>query len=740
MPGLTDLRARTLLLAAVLLFAALVFSVVSGGRSVWTSDRTSQHAALKEGARAASAELRRESEGLLTALKAISGRADVLATLTAAPPPDGTAFQTPRDALDVDTLVVVVDVAEAVATLGAMRAQIVPEVRQSGIASSRWVLAEDEVWLVAAAPARTVDGQEGVLVAARHMDGGRLARLGSMFGATVTLGVGVTSPDGLVAESELAEGAPVRVVLRRTLGGEGSLVAQVVAAGRDLALVGGLATALVLLLLYRMVQRRLQSFSTLADRIRDGGQTGLRLPVVGKDELDRLAGSLNALLDKVESTHQQLRHDALHDALTGLANRALLYDRLDMALARRARSAVPAVALLFLDMDRLKVLNDRLGHAAGDHFLAELGRRLASCVRPGDTVARLGGDEFGIVLLDVSDPQVALARAQAALDLVRAPILYRGGVYHLTASIGVALASRQHTPAQLVREADMAMYEAKAGGRDRVATYDSVLQGRMAERVAIEHALRKALADGDIQISLQPIVAARDGTLIGYEALARWAHPTLGVVSPSHFVAIAEESQLIISLDRYVLERALAAIGRLRQGGRPLSICVNHASRTVDAPDFVEWVHEALVHFGIPAAALVIEISETQLSRNEERWLPLIRALNASGVGFAIEDFGMGVSSLARLHHLPVALVKLDRELVRALGSAEEPVVRAVMGMAHELGRTVIAEGVETQAERDRLVELGCALIQGFLVGRPEPEAVHAARLGLRPGTTILDA
>ena len=737
---MTGLRVRTLLLAAALLFVALGLSVASGGRSVWTSDRTSQHAALDESARAASTELRREAEGLLVAVTAIAARDDVLATLAAAPPPDGAAFETARDALDVDALVLAHGPEEAVAALGSELGGVVPEVLGSGVGVTRWLLVSGEPWLVATVPARAADGRAGVLIAARHMEAGRLSRLSSMLGATVTLGQAASSADALVGASELTMGAPFAVVLQRSPRGEESLFDRVVAAGRDLALVGGLATALLLFFLDRTVLRRLQSFSALADRIRTGGEPGLRLPVAGKDELDSLAGSLNALLEKVDSTHNQLRHDALHDPLTGLANRALLYDRLDMALARRARSPVPAVALLFLDLDRLKVLNDRLGHAAGDHFLAELGRRLASCVRPGDTVARLGGDEFGIVLLDIADPKVALARADAVLELVRAPIPYRGGVYHVTASIGVALASSQHVPAQLVREADMAMYEAKAGGRDRASTYDSVLQGRLAERVAIENALRQALADGEVEICLQPIVAARDGILIGYEALARWTHPTLGVVSPSHFVAIAEESQLIVSVDRYVLERALSAIGRLRKGGRPLTICVNHASRTVDAPDFVEWVHEALIHFEIPPAALVIELSETQLSRNEERWLPRIRALSDKGVRFAIEDFGMGVSSLARLHHLPVALVKLDREFVRALGSSDEPITRAVMGMAHELGRTVIAEGVETQAERDRLVELGCTLVQGFLVGRPEAEAVHLTRLGLGPSTTIPDA
>jgi diguanylate cyclase (GGDEF)-like protein len=750
------LRGSTLAVVGLLLTGLFAAALTISARLVVANDRAAQQRATQERVRATAAEFRHDEDVLLRSGTLLSHR-DITWEFAA-----GQRSELPEThlrgvfaALDVDALLVL---GRSGATWSASRTKRggVPGPVPAALLGELRSLAgrpgpddllfvhDGEPWLAVVLPVLHGDASgppAGALVLARELDSARLAHLGHLFDGIVSLRRGADTagtPEAYLSASaplqhESSGGEPWSLVLIRRPAGAEVLSEQLLLLGGNLLVVGLFAAAIILLVVDRMVLRRLQHFASEAARIRAGVIRGLRLPVRSNDELDRLASSINALLDQVDTTTSQLRHDALHDPLTGLANRTLLFDRIAIALGRSARAPSPGVALLFLDLDRLKVINDHLGHAAGDHFIVELARRLAAGVRPGDTVARLGGDEFAILLQDIPDATVAAARGEAVLDLVRRPMVYKGTAYNVSASVGLVVATAGHDPASLVREADMAMYEAKAGGRNRLATYDAVLHGRLAERLAIEQALRNALEAGEIEIVLQPILTAATGVLVGFEALARWEHPSLGVVPPSRFITIAEETQLVVAVDRYVLDRALAAIAQLRHSGRPLSVSVNHSARAMDAADVVDFVTACLARHNVPASALILEITETQLTRNEERWLPRIQALVERGVRFALDDFGLGYSSLARLHHIPVAVLKLDREFVHAMGAGQDAVARAILGMAQELNRLVIAEGVETDEERSRLVELGCPLVQGYLIGHPDTLAAHLERLGLTP-------
>ena len=711
-----DLRRRTLVLLGLFLLLGAGALLALASRLAWRADEAAQEAALGERAAAAVVYLSREGSLLVRALDGLDTGAEPHAT---------------ADALGVDGLVLRRPGAPPVT--GGPRGEALAGTEGAG-PGLHYVRVGAEVWQVA-----RVDQADGDrVVAARVLDEGRLSGLGLLTGGRLVIGPAELGEGQLSASEPLPDGAGDLVLMRAPRTGE-PLIRRIVSFGLETALIAALLATLLLGLVDRTVLRRVQRFAATTERIRAGQAEGARLPVEGADELDRLAESLNGLLTDLESTHARLRHEALHDPLTGLANRNLLLDRLTQALGRGARLPRPPVALLFLDLDRLKVINDHLGHAAGDQFLIEVGARLQACVRPGDTVARLGGDEFALVLMDIDDAQVAASRAEAVLQLLRRPILWRGTSYQMSASIGLAMAGARQDAGQLLREADMAMYEAKSGGRNRVVNYDAVLHGRLAERIAVEAALREALDAGTVEVVFQPIVRTATGEVAGYEALARWTHPTLGVVSPSHFVPIAEESQLITSVDRYVLERAVGAAVRFRSGGHAVFVAVNHSSRSMEAPDLVETVQAALARHGLPPQALVIELPEGHLARNEDRWLPRLRALADTGVGFCLEDFGLSPSSVRRFNELPIGLVKLDPSLVRTLGG-QDAVARAVLGLALELGRVVVAEGVESEAERARLAELGCGLLQGYLVGRPEPEGAVLARLGVPDPPRVADA
>ena len=422
----------------------------------------------------------------------------------------------------------------------------------------------------------------------------------------------------------------------------------------------------------------------------------------------------------------QLRHQAFHDALTGLPNRARFLDRLDQALAAPGDAAC---ALLFLDLDRFKAVNDSLGHAAGDQLLVAVAARLAGCLRPGDTLARLGGDEFALLLPDVSDPAVAVSVAEAILAAVRAPLPLEGRELIVTASVGIALRTPEvRDPQALLRCADVALCRAKAAGRAGHAVFAPGMNADALARLELEHDLRLAVERGAVAVHYQPKVDLTSGAITELEALARWHHPTRGPIPPGVFIRLAEETGLIVALGRQVLTAACRQLVRWRHahpGVATPTLAVNLSARQFRHAGLAADVAAILAATGLDAALLQLEITETAAMEHPDEAIATLRALKALGVRLALDDFGTGYSSLAYLQHLPVDALKIDRSFFRA-GAANRAIVRAATELAHGLGLDVTAEGLETADQVAWAREAGCDLGQGFYFARALPEEFAA--------------
>ena len=434
----------------------------------------------------------------------------------------------------------------------------------------------------------------------------------------------------------------------------------------------------------------------------------------------RVVGSQTDVTDR-KHAEQRLQHDALHDALTGLPNRVLFLDRLDQAI-RRAQRAHPdaCAAVLFLDLDRFKLVNDSLGHQVGDRLLIAVARRLESALRPPDTVARLGGDEFTILLDGVSDAHEASVIAERVQHTLRAPFDIDERELHVDASIGIALAGADAAPETVLRDADVAMYRAKADGKGRHAVFDARMHEQVMRRLDMETELRRAIEERRLEVVYQPIVQSATGRVAGFEALCRWPDGSGGFVEPSDFVPIAEETGLIVPLGRWVLHSACAQLAewRARPSGAALTVSVNVSHRQLADPAFPEVLAEALAAAELDPRALRLEVKEHELSRALRA---LENALKVQGVRSHIDDFGTGAASLRLLHGFPGDAVKIHRALVLGMGreAGAFEIVKALVGLAHSLGLEVIAEGVETAVQLDHLKLLGCEFAQGFHVSAP---------------------
>jgi diguanylate cyclase (GGDEF)-like protein/PAS domain S-box-containing protein len=422
----------------------------------------------------------------------------------------------------------------------------------------------------------------------------------------------------------------------------------------------------------------------------------------------------------------ELERRALHDHLTGLPNRALFGDRLQHALDRVPRAGCP-VAVVFLDIDEFKRVNDSLGHGAGDHVLIETAARLESAMRTGDTICRFGGDEFVVLCEDLEDEAAALVVGERLLaEIAGAPYVVGPDTLHLRGSVGVALARPGETtsPERLMAESDAAMYRAKrrGGGRCELAGDETASASR---RLALEGELREALRrDGGLWLAYQPIVDVASGTMAGLEALLRWERPGHGPVSPAEVIPVAEESGLIVELGMWVMHRAIEDLAACNGPGVPY-VAINLSARQFLDERLVDQLGECLASHRVDAGRISVEITESVAMGDAERALATMRALKAVGVRIAIDDFGTGFSSLGYLKRFPADTVKIDREFIAdvALESEDRAIVSAVLSMAQALELEVVAEGVETEAQRSALAGLGCRRAQGFLFARPAPLA-----------------
>jgi diguanylate cyclase (GGDEF)-like protein/PAS domain S-box-containing protein len=464
-----------------------------------------------------------------------------------------------------------------------------------------------------------------------------------------------------------------------------------------------------------------------------------RGPLPQEAELVDQMMHLAAIAIDRKAFESRLAHQAHHDPLTGLPNRVLFIEFLTVALAR-ARRRDSAVAVLFLDLDRFKFVNDSFGHDTGDELLTSLARRLQSVVRPGDTIARFGGDEFVVLCEDLDATASRLQAIEVAERLIAAveqPFSCQGQPQFLSASIGIALSNGTDDRSEaLVRDADAAMYRAKERGKGRWELFDEAMRQSVVQRVETENALHRAVERNEFRVYYQPVMSLERGVYVGAEALVRWEHPERGLIPPAEFITLAEETGLVVPLGRFVLEAAClqAAEWHERHGDPGFTISVNLSARQLSRPELVSEVAAALRASGAPPSMICFEITESVLMDDVEASLAAIRSLKALGVRLSIDDFGTGYSSLGYLKRLPVDAVKVDRSFVDGLGNDPEDsaIVAAVINLGHTLGLTVVAEGVETEQQLAELVALGCDEAQGFLFACPRPAADLAEVLETR--------
>jgi diguanylate cyclase (GGDEF)-like protein len=629
----------------------------------------------------------------------------------------------------------------------------------AGITRSTVTVGDEGLTVLAGSPIKGPNGIVGALVVGKTLGTPDLRAIRERDGVELALFrggrlVGATSDDpevGRLLAAAAAGGEPAlssddldplhfRTILK-SLGSDGYLVALVPTADVDAAsqqrlllVVGGTATLvmallMVVLLLARNIARPLESM-VIATAKMVGGDYGQRTMPSAILELHGLGRAINHLTEQVQLQLAELTHRAFHDPLSQLPNRAFCLDHLERVLASTTSGSL---AVLFLDLDNFKFVNDSLGHEAGDKLLVAVADRLRACIRPGDTLARLGGDEFTIILEPIQGVEDAIAVTERITEELRAPFLTQGPEVFVTASVGIAVNTPEQGRANdLLRAADIAMYRAKTDGKACYALFDASMAVPAIERLEVETDLRHAVERGEFRVHYQPIVELTTGQMTEVEALVRWEHPERGLVPPNAFIPLAEETNLIVPIGQWVLEQAChqAQAWALQYPARPpLVMSVNLSARQLQQPDLTEVVTGILRRSGLAPKCLKLEITESVLMRDAEAAIRTLRELRDIGVQLAIDDFGTGYSSLAYLNQFPIDALKIDRSFVATLaqGADNAAVVRSIIALGAALDLRVTGEGIETVEQWVALKALGCKLGQGYYFGRPQPAKALSA-------------
>ena len=443
------------------------------------------------------------------------------------------------------------------------------------------------------------------------------------------------------------------------------------------------------------------------------------------EELNRHIAEQERISSQLKESKEHFRHAAFHDALTNLPNRALLAENLKFVIERAKQHEDYQFAVLFLDLDRFKNVNDSLGHSIGDQLLIAMARRLESCIRESDMVARLGGDEFAILLDGIPNQNEAAKMARRIQEKLQSPFNLSGHEVFTTTSLGIALSSTGYDhPENMLRDADTAMYRAKAQGKACYEIFDKGMHTHAVYVLQMENDLRRAIDREELRVHYQPIVSLDSGQLAGFEALVRWQHPERGFINPSDFIPLAEDTGLIVPLGLWVLRRACEQLGQWQwqsAANRSLFMSVNLSGKQVARPKLVSEIRQVLEETRIDPKYLKLEITESAVMENAETAVQLLRRLKALGVQLSIDDFGTGYSSLGYLHRFPVNSLKIDRSFVGRIGEAAEniEIVRTIISLAENMGMEVVAEGVETLSQLAQLRKLNCQYGQGYLFSRP---------------------
>jgi diguanylate cyclase (GGDEF)-like protein len=450
----------------------------------------------------------------------------------------------------------------------------------------------------------------------------------------------------------------------------------------------------------------------------------------------RMAGSQTDITDR-KKAEQQLLHDAFHDALTDLPNRALFTDRLYHCIQQQIKGGRRPFnfmyAVFFVDLDRFKIINDSLGHAIGDKLLIEISKRLVSCLRPGDTVARFGGDEFAILLNEIKSMNDVYIVIDRIMEAIPRPLHLNGNEIFTTASIGIALSSTGYSgPEDVIRDADIAMYQAKTKGKARYEIFDTKMHASTVARLQLENDLRKAVEHNEFILHYQPIKSLKNNRVIGFEALIRWDHPKRGLIYPMEFIPLAEETGLIQEIGKSILEKAckqLAEWHELFPMDPPLKVSVNISSKQFAQNDLVNQVGDVLKDYCLDSCCLALEVTESMIMDDAEVAITKLNQLKDMGVHIHIDDFGTGYSSLSYIHRFPVNALKIDKSFVSKMSVNEEnmEIIKTIINLANNLNIDLIAEGLEMSDQLDQLKELKCNYAQGFFISRPmEPKALEA--------------